>query len=81
MAVCVVPRLLVDGNDLFEYIDSAVHMISTYTYYSMDNGISRTMWSLCGPLLHSLYEWAIDYICQIMAPILNYMTKVNPWQL
>jgi len=66
-------RLLVEGDDLFEYLDSAVHMISNFTYYS--DTISPHMWSLCGPLLAVLQEWAIDYIAEIMVPILNFITK------
>lgn len=66
-------RLLLEGDDLYEYIDSAVHMISGFTYYS--DTISPYMWNLCGPLLQVLDDWAIDYIAEIMVPILNYVTK------
>lgn len=66
-------RLLIEGDDLYEYIDSAVHMISGFTYYS--DTISPYMWNLCGPLLQVLEDWAIDYIAEIMVPILNYVTK------
>jgi hypothetical protein len=67
-------RLLKDGDDLYEYIDSAVHMISGFTYYA--DTISPSMWSLCGPLLHVLSDWAIDYVKEIMVPVLNFMCKV-----
>lgn len=48
-------------------------MISCYTYYY--EGISMPMWQVCGPLITALNEWAIDYISEIMVPILNFMTK------
>jgi hypothetical protein len=63
-----------EGDDLYEYIDSAVHMISGFTYYCDE--ISPAMWSLCGPLLHVLSDWAIDYVKEIMVPILNFICKV-----
>ena len=69
----MIMKLLLEGDDLYEYIDSAVHMISGFTYYG--DGISPHMWSLCGPLLAVLEDWAIDYIAEIMAPLLNFMTK------
>ena len=69
----IVLRLLVEGDDLYEYIDSAVHMISGFTYYV--DTISPHMWSLCGPLLAVLHDWGIDYIAEIMVPLLNFMTK------
>ncbi len=62
-----------EGDELYEYIDSAVHMISGFTYYA--DTISPHMWSLCGPLLLVLHDWAIDYIKEIMVPILNFMCK------
>ena len=65
-----------EGDELYEYIDSAVHMISGFTYYS--ETISPAMWSLCGPLLHVLSDWGIDYVKEIMVPILNYITKGAP---
>jgi len=69
----MIRKLLLEGDDLYEYIDSAVHLISIFTYYA--EGISVHMWSLCGPLLAVLEDWAIDYIAEIMAPLLNFMTK------
>lgn len=67
-------RLLTNGDDCFEYIDCAVQMMSYLTYYS--DSVSQVMWSLCGPLLQALYDWAIDYISEIMVPVLNYISKV-----
>jgi hypothetical protein len=69
-------RLLMEGDELYEYIDSAVHMISGFTYFSGDGCISPHMWSLCGPLLNVLFDWGIDYIAEFMVPLLNYITKV-----
>ena len=66
-------KLLMEGEELYEYIDSAVQMISEFTYYS--DSISSHMWSLCGPLLLVLCDWAIDYIAEIMVPVLNYICK------
>lgn len=65
--------LLNNGDDCFEYIDCAVQMMSYLTYYS--DAITPTMWSLCGPLLQALHDWAIDYISEIMVPVLNYISK------
>ena len=66
-------NLLQEGESLYEYIDSATQMVSGYTTFS--EGISPTMWSLCGPLLQVLNDWAIDYISEIMTPVLNYISK------
>ncbi len=49
--------------------------MSYLTYYS--DSVSQSMWSLCGPLLQALFDWAIDYISEIMVPILNYISKVR----
>jgi hypothetical protein len=66
-------QILSNDMECFEYVDTAVHMISCYTYYYDE--ISPTMWTVLGPLVHALYHWAIDYISEIMVPLLNYMTK------
>lgn len=60
--------IVASNGDAFEYIDLAVHMISGFTYHS--EGITPTMWSLCGPLLFALNDWAIDYIgkCRCLCP-------------
>jgi hypothetical protein len=71
-------HILNESGDCFEYIDTAVHMISGFTYYY--DSISPSMWQICGPLLHSLNDWAIDFISEFMVPILNYMTKVNEYR-
>jgi hypothetical protein len=66
-------EILSNSEECFEYIDTAIHMISSYTYYY--DGISNNMWLVCGPLLNALNDWAIDFISEIMVPLLNYMTK------
>ena len=68
-------RLLNNGDDCFEYIDGAIQMMSYLTYYS--DHVTQMMWSLCGPLLQALFDWAIDYISEIMVPVLNYISKVR----
>eukprot|EP01039_Chlorochromonas_danica_P004922 gene4922-5403_t len=65
--------VLQSSGDAFEYIDTIIHMISGFTYFATT--ITPTMWALCGPIVHTLNSWAIDYICEMMSPILNYMTK------
>lgn len=65
--------VLNSGGDAFEYIDTVVHMIAGFTCCA--DVISSNMWALCGPVVYTLNSWAIDYICEMMAPILNYMTK------
>ena len=66
-------NLLQEGESLYEYIDSATQMITGFTTFC--DGISPTMWSLCGPLLQVMNDWAIDYISEIMTPVLNYISK------
>lgn len=66
-------QVLNSHGDAFEYIDTVVHMISGFTYSS--ETISATMWAVCGPLLKALNDWAIDYIIEMMVPILNFITK------
>jgi len=66
-------HILNQSGDCFEYIDTAVHMISGFTYYY--DSISPSMWHVCGPLLHALNDWAIDFVSEFMVPILNFMTK------
>ena len=67
-------RVLNSEGDCFEYIDTVVNMISGFTYYGTE--ISQATWSVCGPLMNALNEWAIDYVSEMMVPVLNYMTKV-----
>jgi len=67
-------HILNESGDSFEYIDTVIHMISGFTYYF--DVISESMWFVCGPLLHALNDWAIDFVSEFMVPILNYMTKV-----
>eukprot|EP01035_Chromulina_nebulosa_P029152 gene29152-38611_t len=61
------------GDDSFEYIDNGVQILGYLTYNS--DQMSVALWSLCGPLLQALNDWAVDYISEIMVPILNYMSK------
>eukprot|EP01036_Dinobryon_divergens_P033075 gene33075-42787_t len=49
-------------------------LILGYLTYNSDQ-MSVALWSLCGPLLQALNDWAVDYISEIMVPILNYMSK------
>jgi hypothetical protein len=67
-------KVLQSDGDCFEYIDTVVNMIAGFTYYG--DSISLATWSTCGPLLFCLNEWAIDYVSEMMVPILNFMTKV-----
>lgn len=70
----IILKVLTDNSFVsFEYLDSVVHFVSLFTYSS--TGISPAMWSLCGPLLTALNDWAIDYVTEFMTPLLNYMTK------
>ena len=57
----------------YDYIDNAVQMLSFLTYYLDD--ISSLLWTACGPLLTALDSWASDYITEIAAPLLTYMSK------
>lgn len=70
----IINRVLTDNGSLtFEYLDSVVHFVSLFTYNS--TGITVTMWSVCGPMLAGLHDWAIDYITEFMTPLLNFITK------
>lgn len=73
--VLVLPILqrLLSNDDCFEYIDTALQLINYLTYY--DTVITANMWTLCGPLLHALDNWAADYIREIMVPLINFMSK------
>lgn len=79
LEVLCIPLILTivnNADNSFEYIDSAVQFMSFFTYSG--EGISTGMWSLCGPLLYCLEHYAVDYISEIMVPILNYLTKGTP---
>jgi len=71
----MIPTLVhtVGTPDCFEYLENGVQFMTQFTYYGDD--ISPELWSLCGPLLQALDTWAYDYICEIMTPLLNYMSK------
>jgi hypothetical protein len=71
----MIPILIhtVGTPDCFEYLENGVQFMTQFTYYGDD--ISPEMWNLCGPLLQALDTWAYDYICEIMTPLLNYMSK------
>mmetsp|Transcript_23745 Transcript_23745/g.34001 ORF Transcript_23745/g.34001 Transcript_23745/m.34001 type:complete len:1123 (-) Transcript_23745:74-3442(-) len=66
-------NIFTEGLDCFEYIDNGVQFMGYLTYSS--DTISSTLWVMCGPLLQVLYNWGIDYITEIMVPILNYLSK------
>lgn len=51
--------------------------ITSYLTYNGDS-ISPPMWSICGPLLHSLSDWAADFIREISIPLHNYLSKGMP---
>jgi hypothetical protein len=36
---------------------------------------AQNMWTLCGPLLQALSDWAVDYIGEISVPLLQYVAK------
>lgn len=64
---------LLSSEKWVEYIDNTVSIISFLTY--CPETIGAGTWSLAGPLLQCLGDWAIDYIGEIMVPLLNYMSK------
>eukprot|EP01038_Epipyxis_sp_PR26KG_P009275 gene9275-12495_t len=69
----LIHKIVKNENNSYEYIDCAVQMLGYFTYFP--ETISNNVWSVCGPLLSALYDWAIDYVTEIMNPILNYITK------
>ncbi len=73
MLLPLLMQILSNCDNCFEFLDTALHMISCYTYYYDE--ISPTMWTILGPLAHAMDEWAVDYVAEIMVPLLNYMTK------
>lgn len=66
--------LAANENNSFEYLDNVVHFVAIFTYNS-PQGITSTMWTVCGPLMQALHDWAIDYLTEFLSPLLNYMTK------
>mmetsp|Transcript_3899 Transcript_3899/g.4034 ORF Transcript_3899/g.4034 Transcript_3899/m.4034 type:complete len:868 (+) Transcript_3899:3-2606(+) len=65
--------IISNGEGCYEYLDNAIQMMSYFTYYNTT--ISPVVWQLCGPFLKVLNEWGSDYLCEIMVPILNYISK------
>lgn len=66
-------KLLSNCDGCFEFLDTAVHILTIYTYY--DDGISPGIWAVSGPLITALDEAALDYVSEIMVPILNYINQ------
>ena len=66
-------RMLRSGDECFEYLDNCIMMMGYFTYCT--DGISPGIWTLCGPLLKALDDWAFDYMSEIMVPILNFISK------
>ena len=78
LEVIIVPllhKLIHSGDECYEYLDNAVHIMSYFTYYNTT--ISPLIFTLCGPLLAIMDDWGFDYMSEIMVPILNYISKVN----
>jgi hypothetical protein len=73
--VVVLPMLhsLLNKDASYEFIDGAISIISFFTYFG--DTISPNMWTVCGPLLQSLNDWAIDYLDDMMIPLLNFVVK------
>ena len=61
------------GENCFEYLDNALQILNMLLY--SDAPISPGLYSICGPLLGALDAFAVDYICDIMVPLLHFMTK------
>ena len=60
-------------EERFDHIDGVIEIMQFYTYFPPT--ISQGMWTLCGPLIHCLNAWAIDYISEIMVPLQNFIAK------
>ena len=71
--VPIILQIVSNGEQCYEYIESILSIIGFFTYYP--DTISPAIWSLCGPLLHALHEWAYDYILEFTTPLLNYISK------
>jgi hypothetical protein len=67
-------KIIASGDECYEYIDQCIGMLNYFTYYGIST-ISPGVWSMCGPLLTALDDWATDYLKDIMVPLLNYMSK------
>ena len=63
-----------DNYDSMEYITHCFQIMDSCTRFP-DVAISPNMWSLVGPTLTALDSFAIDFIDDIMPPILNFMTR------
>ena len=66
-------KLINSGENCFEYLDNALQILNMLMY--TESPISPGLYSICGPLLGALDAFAIDYICDIMVPLLHFMTK------
>ena len=71
--VPVIVNMLVSADQCYEYVENLVAILGFFTYFP--DSITPAVWSIAGPLLHALNEWACDYLLEISTPILNYMTK------
>ena len=65
--------MLTTGDQCYEYIENLVAMLGFFTYFP--DSISPIVWSIAGPLIFALNEWAVDYLLEISTPILNFVSK------
>lgn len=61
------------GENCFEYLDNALQILNMLLY--SEAPITPALYSICGPLLGALDAYAVDYISDIMVPLLHFMTK------
>ena len=48
-------------------------MLCFLTYYV--ETISLDLWKLVEILIDAAYDWAFDYVLEVMTPIINYITR------
>jgi hypothetical protein len=74
LVVPLLVRILENADELgYDYVDNAVQILGLLTYINDD--VSLPLWTVCGPLLIAVSTWASDYIIEIAAPLLNYISK------
>ena len=56
-----------------EYLDQMLSMIQWFTYHI--DQISPGMFSVCGPLLLAMNDFAYDYLPDMCGPMLNFISK------
>lgn len=69
----VITNMFTVQEDSLEYLDMAVQMLGTLTYYQ--DTISQGLWNVFAPMLVALDDWAFDYLQEFSVPLFNFISK------